>query len=79
MVDPERCVACLTCMRVCPYLAPRLGEDHKVNIPGAVCMGCGSCAAECPAQAVTLRHYTGEQISATLQALLAVEEEAVAR
>jgi heterodisulfide reductase subunit A-like polyferredoxin len=47
-VDPEGCVACATCVKVCPYGAPMINDLKKAEIQGATCMGCGSCAAECP-------------------------------
>ena len=34
-------------------------------------MGCGSCTAECPAKAITLRHYVDAQILAAVDGLLA--------
>jgi heterodisulfide reductase subunit A len=39
-------------------------------IEAAVCQGCGSCAAECPAQAIQLMHYTDTQMRAKVGALL---------
>jgi ferredoxin len=39
-------------------------------IEAAVCQGCGICAAECPARAIQLMHYTDEQVNAKLDALL---------
>ena len=33
-------------------------------------MGCGSCTAECPAKAITLRHYVDAQILAAVDGLL---------
>ena len=56
-VDPDKCISCMTCVHVCPYMAPRVNEFNKAEVQGAVCMGCGSCTAECPAKAITLRHY----------------------
>ena len=31
-VDPSKCAVCLTCVRLCPYGAPRINEDHKAEI-----------------------------------------------
>ena len=42
-VDPSGCVACATCVRVCPYGAPMINDLNKAEIQGAKCMGCGSC------------------------------------
>jgi heterodisulfide reductase subunit A len=69
-VDPDRCISCMTCIHVCPYLAPRVGPENKAEIQTAVCMGCGSCAADCPAQAITLRHYSNTQVMAAVEGLL---------
>jgi len=69
-VDPDKCIACMTCVHVCPYMAPRIGQDNKAEVQGVVCMGCGSCAAECPAKAITLRHYVDAQVLAAIDGLL---------
>ena len=52
-VDAARCSACLTCVRVCPYGAPRVRGNRSAVDPVA-CQGCGMCAAECPARAIEL-------------------------
>ena len=70
-VDPDKCISCMTCVHVCPYMAPRPGEDNKAEVQGAVCMGCGSCTAECPAKAITLRHYVDAQLLDAIDSLLA--------
>jgi Fe-S-cluster-containing hydrogenase component 2 len=62
----------MTCLHVCPYVAPRIGFDSKAEVQGAVCMGCGSCTAECPAKAITLRHYVDAQIFGAMDSLLGV-------
>jgi len=74
-VDPDKCISCMTCVHVCPYMAPRINENNKAEVQGAVCMGCGSCAAECPAKAITLRHYVDAQILGAIDNLLAPELE----
>ena len=56
-VDPDKCISCMTCVHVCPYMAPRINEHNKAEVQGATCMGCGSCTAECPAKAIALRHF----------------------
>ena len=69
-VDPDKCISCMTCVHVCPYMAPRINEDNKAEVQGATCMGCGSCTAECPAKAITLRHFVDDQILAAVNSLL---------
>jgi heterodisulfide reductase subunit A-like polyferredoxin len=77
-VDPELCVGCLTCVRVCPFDVPRIkaDEDGVGGIHGAafieptVCQGCGNCVAECPAKAIHLAHFEDNQILVKVDALL---------
>jgi heterodisulfide reductase subunit A len=70
-VDPSKCIACMTCVHVCPYLAPQIGKDNKAEVQAAVCMGCGSCTASCPAKAISLHHYLDTQILGAINNLLA--------
>jgi heterodisulfide reductase subunit A-like polyferredoxin len=69
-IDPEKCQACLTCVRLCPYDVPRINQDGVAEIDVAKCRGCGICAAECPRKAITLLHYREAQIEAKTEALL---------
>ncbi len=77
VVDEARCTACLTCVRICPFGVPQVRGDRLGvgGLPGAayiepaVCQGCGSCAAECPAQAIQLMHYTDAQLVTKVRAL----------
>jgi len=69
VVDGERCAACLTCVRVCPYGVPVVNERGEAEIDVAKCKGCGSCVAECPGRAIELMHYRDEQLWAKVGAL----------
>jgi len=69
-VDTEKCAACLTCVRICPYEVPIIDmETKKAKIEAAACQGCGVCVSECPVKAITLHHYTDAQIFAKEEAL----------
>jgi heterodisulfide reductase subunit A-like polyferredoxin len=68
-VDSGRCAACLTCVRACPYGIPQVGEHSHAVIDPAQCHGCGTCAAECPGKAITLKHFTDDQLIAKSRAL----------
>jgi diguanylate cyclase (GGDEF)-like protein len=50
-IDPEMCVACLACVRVCPTDAVAV-EDQKVWIVDEACMRAGLCLPACPHEAV---------------------------
>ena len=68
-VSPEKCAVCVTCVRTCPYGAPRIGDEGHAVIDPAECRGCGACVAECPGKAITLKHFTDDQIMAKEDAL----------
>jgi heterodisulfide reductase subunit A-like polyferredoxin len=80
-VDVEKCVACLTCVRVCPYHVPQIRAEFSgvgdivgaAYIEPAQCLGCGVCVSECPAKAIQLLHYRDEQVEAEIAALLEPE------
>ena len=72
-VNSDKCAACLTCVRTCPYDAPRIGEEGYAIIDPASCRGCGACVAECPGKAIALKHFTDEQILAKTDALFQAE------
>ena len=69
-INPEHCVACATCVKVCPYGAPLINSLNKAEIQVAKCMGCGSCAAACPARTITLQHQEDRALVAMLDELL---------
>jgi len=70
VVEGERCAACLTCVRVCPYNVPAINAKGEAEIDLAKCKGCGSCVAECPARAIELMHFRDPQLWAKCQALV---------
>ena len=69
-VTPEKCAVCLTCVRTCPFGVPYIGEDGHAVIEPAICQGCGACVSECPGKAITLQHFTDEQLLAAAEALV---------
>ncbi len=69
VVDKDRCCACLTCVRSCPYDVPRINADGVAEIEPAGCQGCGICASVCPRKAITLQNYSDNQIMAKLDGL----------
>ena len=78
VVDEGMCTGCLTCLRICPFNVPVMKSDRMgvgsilgtAYIEPAICQGCGLCAAECPARAVQLMHYTDSQMGAKVSALV---------
>ncbi len=73
-VDQNKCISCMTCVKVCPYGAPALNYDHKAEIEKAKCMGCGICASECPARAIQLNHFRSDHYMNMIDKLFDVAE-----
>jgi heterodisulfide reductase subunit A len=69
-VNPAQCIACATCVKLCPYGAPTINKLGKSEIQGGKCMGCGNCAASCPARTITLQHQEGRVMTAMIDELL---------
>jgi heterodisulfide reductase subunit A len=69
-VDPDKCAVCLTCVRLCPYGAPFINENHKAEIVTALCQGCGICSSVCPGHAIELQHFTDNQVYQEIDTLL---------
>ncbi|MGB2897494.1 MAG: FAD-dependent oxidoreductase [Anaerolineales bacterium] len=79
-VDPQACVGCLTCVRICPFSVPEV-KNEFVGVAGiagtayiepTICQGCGTCVGECPANAIELLHYTHQQVEAQVLSLFEV-------
>jgi len=72
VVDEKECIGCGLCEEICSYGAHYL-EEGKSHTIAALCRGCGACAAECPRRAITMQHFTDEQVLAQIKAGLTEE------
>ncbi len=62
-INPESCVGCQGCLKVCPYEAIRYIEEKEVcEVNEVICKGCGTCAATCPSGSAQLKRFTSRQI-----------------
>jgi heterodisulfide reductase subunit A-like polyferredoxin len=86
VVDAEKCTACLTCVRICPFGAAQINPSlvgvgdiaGAAEIRAAACRGCGLCPAECPARAIQLQHFTDDQVLAKEESLFEAMDLALA-
>jgi coenzyme F420-reducing hydrogenase delta subunit/formate hydrogenlyase subunit 6/NADH:ubiquinone oxidoreductase subunit I len=68
VVDQKKCMACLTCKRICPYDAPVV-ESYSTIRP-EYCQACGLCAPECPAEAISMVTYDVKEIRNSMATLV---------
>jgi heterodisulfide reductase subunit A len=74
-VDEDVCAGCGVCETLCAFEAIELKpKDGKrlAEVTIAQCKGCGTCGAACPSGAITMNHFTDEEILAQIEALAAV-------
>jgi coenzyme F420-reducing hydrogenase delta subunit/ferredoxin len=64
----DKCAACLTCLRVCPFDIPQVTDVARIQ--SNLCQACGMCIAECPANAIIARGWDiNELVDDTAQAI----------
>jgi len=74
-VNEEKCIGCGLCVFVCEVKAMKLkpkSEGGKAEVIAASCKGCGACGASCPQQAITIPHFTTEELVAQVDAFAGV-------
>ncbi len=72
IIDPDPCIACGKCAKVCPYDAIIIHKEEKfAEVISAACQGCGGCSPECPTDAITMPGFTDDQVLAQIDAALA--------
>ena len=58
VLDAEKCIGCITCMRRCPTEAIRI-ENGKAKILYDKCINCGECVRSCKGGASFFRASSG--------------------
>ncbi len=69
-IDMTQCSGCGMCVNNCPYGAIKWAAEKQPEVIKALCKGCGLCAADCPKNAVSIIHFSDEQILAMVEAAL---------
>jgi heterodisulfide reductase subunit A-like polyferredoxin len=70
VVETEKCVYCLTCVRVCPFGAMAKDVEERIaKVVPIACQACGICVSECPAEALQMRNLKNESLYSGIRAL----------
>ena len=71
-VEAGKCIACLTCVRVCPFGVPFISENQIAEIVPAECRGCGVCVSSCPNDAIELKSFTDKDVIPQIKEMIAL-------
>ncbi len=75
LIDETKCIGCELCVSLCSASAMELvlkEAGRRAQNIAAACKGCGVCGASCPQQAITIQHFTNEEIGSQIEALVGV-------
>jgi heterodisulfide reductase subunit A len=74
-VDEAICQGCGRCEEICTFHAPEVAAKNGTmvsTINETLCKGCGACAVVCPTGAISIKHFTQDEILAQVAALTEV-------
>lgn len=76
IVNEARCQGCGRCEELCQFHAAKVQRNDAgwlvSTINEALCKGCGACAVACPNGAISIRHFTQDELLAMVDALVEV-------
>jgi ferredoxin len=61
-IDPEKCQACMTCLRRCPAEAIVGGKNKIHVIDQDKCIKCGTCLEVCPPRFESVKKISGQPV-----------------
>jgi heterodisulfide reductase subunit A len=70
-VNPGKCIACLTCVRACPFGVPFINDDGVAEIVPVECRACGVCVSSCPNDAIELKGFTDFDVIPQIESMFA--------
>jgi heterodisulfide reductase subunit A len=76
-VDEKKCIGCGACVEACTYGALELQDSRqgkKAVVNPVLCKGDGLCNAKCPTGAISLKHFTDEELESQIDAAAPEEE-----
>jgi heterodisulfide reductase subunit A len=76
-VKEDNCVACGACISVCTYGAIEFvdtPQGKKARVNPVLCKGDGLCNSRCPTEAISLKHFTDEELMCQIDAAFQTPE-----
>lgn len=70
-INPGKCIACLTCVRACPFGVPFINDDGVAEIVPLECRACGVCVSSCPNDAIELKSFTDSDVIPQIETMFA--------
>jgi heterodisulfide reductase subunit A len=70
-VDENKCISCGACITVCTYGAIEFHDTpqgRKATVNPVLCKGDGLCNTVCPTAAISLKHFTDEELLSQIDA-----------
>jgi heterodisulfide reductase subunit A len=71
--DEKKCIGCGACISACTYAAIEFRETRqgkKAVVNPVICKGDGLCNAICPTGAISLKHFTDEELLSQIDAAI---------
>ncbi|KGP76678.1 heterodisulfide reductase [Desulfosporosinus sp. Tol-M] len=72
-VNESNCISCGACIAVCTYGAIKFHDTprgRKAVVNSVLCKGDGLCNAKCPTRAISLKHYTHDELMCQIDAAI---------
>ncbi len=76
-VDEDKCISCGACITACNYGAIEFVETshgRKARVNPVLCKGDGLCNTKCATAAISLKHFTDEELLSEIDAAVSDEE-----
>jgi len=71
-VNDNKCIGCGACISACTYDAIQFEntpQGKKVRVNPVLCKGDGLCNAKCPTKAISLKHFTNDELLTQIHAM----------